>query len=117
MPETELIQLINDQINTDFTDNIPIEVLQEKLRTFINDLIQNDFQKLISILYRVDVNENKLKNILKEEAQRDAADIISNLIIERQVQKINTRNQYRDKKYFYFAVKTCILVPVYERHN
>jgi hypothetical protein len=98
MPEKELIQLINDQIKTDFTDNIPIEELQEKLRIFINDLIQNDFQKLISILYRVDVNENKLKKILKEEAQRDAADIISNLIIERQVQKINTRKQYRDKK-------------------
>jgi hypothetical protein len=98
MSQKELIQLINDQISTDFTDNIPINELQEKLKTYINDLIQNDFQRLISILYRVDVNETKLKRILKEEAGRDAADIISNLIIERQLQKINTRKQYRDKK-------------------
>jgi hypothetical protein len=98
MAERELIQIINDQINADFPENISMEELQEKLRTLINDLIQNDFQKLITILYRVDVNENKLKSILKEEVGRDAADIISNLIIERQVQKINTRNQYRDRK-------------------
>ena len=98
MSQKELIQLINDQISTDFTDNIPINELQEKLRSYINDLIQNDFQRLISILYRVDVNETKLKRILKEEAGRDAADIISHLIIERQLQKINTRKQYRDIK-------------------
>jgi len=60
----------------------------------INELIQNDFQKLISILYRLDINEEKLKHLLKENTQSDAGLIITDLIIERQIQKIKSRQQF-----------------------
>ena len=63
----------------------------------INELIQNDFQKLISILYRLDVSEEKLKHLLKENTQNDAGLIITDLIIERQIQKIKSRQQFRQR--------------------
>jgi len=44
----------------------------------------------------VDVNESKLKHLLKENQGLDAANIITELIIERQLQKINFRNEYRN---------------------
>jgi hypothetical protein len=44
------------------------------------------------------VDENKLKRILKEDAGKDAADIIARLIIEREIQKIETRKQFGSKK-------------------
>jgi hypothetical protein len=59
----------------------------------INELIVNDFQKLVSILYRVDVSETKLKVLLKENATTDAAVIITELLIERQLQKIRSRRE------------------------
>ena len=98
MVEKELIQLINKQIDTDLTKDISRHELLQKLTVFINDLILNDFQRLVAILYKVDVDENKLKRILKEDAGKDAAGIIARLIIEREIQKIETRKQFASKK-------------------
>jgi len=77
-------------------------VLSEKDRLFhrnvladrINDLVNNDFQKLVSILYRMDVNETKLKQLLKDNPGTDAGMIIADLMIERQAEKIKSREQY-----------------------
>ena len=98
MVQKELIHIINKQIDTNLTENISRHELQQKLTVFINYLILNDFQKLISILYKVDVDEKKLKRILKENAGTDAGEIIANLIIEREIQKIETRKQFGSKK-------------------
>jgi hypothetical protein len=60
----------------------------------INTLIKNDFNLLVQILYRVDVNEARLKQLLKDNASEDAGKIIGALLVERQLQKINTRKQF-----------------------
>jgi len=60
----------------------------------INELILHDFQRLIAILYRLDVSEEKLIQLLKENTGADAAVIITELIIERQIQKIKSREQF-----------------------
>ncbi len=57
----------------------------------INDLILNDMDQLIRILYRIDVDEAKLRKLLRQHPGQDAADIISRLIIERQLQKVRLR--------------------------
>ena len=98
MVERELIQIINKQVDTDLSEDISRNELQQKLTAFINELILNDFQRLITILYRVDVDEKKLKRILKENIGTDAGEIIANLIIEREIQKIETRTQFESKK-------------------
>jgi hypothetical protein len=61
----------------------------------INELIEHDFQKLVSILYRADVSETKLKQLLTENPATDAALIITELLVERQLQKIRFRQEYR----------------------
>ncbi len=63
----------------------------------INDLIEKDFQQLISILYRMDVSEPKLRSVLKENPDSDAGLLIANLMIERQAQKIRSRQQFRQR--------------------
>ena len=62
----------------------------------INELLNNDFQKLVSILYRMDVSEIKLKLLLKDNPERDAAIIIADLMIERQVQKMKSRKETKN---------------------
>jgi hypothetical protein len=98
MVKKELIQIINKQADTNLAENISKHELHQKLTAFINELILNDFQRLISILYKVDVDEKKLKRILKENTGTDAGEIIANLIIEREIQKIETRKQFGSKK-------------------
>ncbi len=63
----------------------------------INDLILHDFDQLIYILYRLDIPEAKLKGLLAEHPQEDAAKMIAALIIERQLQKQASREKYKQQ--------------------
>lgn len=63
----------------------------------INDLILHDFDQLIYILYRLDIPEAKLKALLAEHPQKDAAKMIAALIIERQLQKQQSREKYKQQ--------------------
>jgi hypothetical protein len=74
---------------------LEMERLKEQLADWINELILNDFQRLAQILYSVDVEESKLKQLLKEEKDKDASKIIASLIIERQLEKLKSRKLYR----------------------
>ncbi|MBF8456162.1 hypothetical protein IV494_03115 [Kaistella sp. G5-32] len=69
----------------------------EALVAFIDDLIRNDFNRLLSILYRVDISEQKLKIKLaenKETAVR-SAEIIAQLLLDREEEKIKSRAKYK----------------------
>jgi len=90
MDEHELRELLSKQTDIEFS-----EFLKAKVSAYINDLIRNDFQKLLRILYKIDVDEEKLKKILKEDTERDAGEIIADLILEREKQKIETRKQFK----------------------
>lgn len=72
----------------------PSSDVKGRLISFINDLINKDFYALVQLLYRVDVNEKRLKACLKQNEKSDAALIIADLIIERQLQKIASKKQY-----------------------
>ena len=67
----------------------------------INALIKDDFNLLIQILYRIDVNETRLKQVLKDNPNEDAGKIIAALLIERQLQKINTPEQFKRKNDYF----------------
>lgn len=67
------------------------KLLFEQFTHYIRNLILNDFEKLIFILYRIDVHETKLRELLNQHPQEDAAEIIAETIINRQIQKIQLR--------------------------
>lgn len=70
-----------------------------QLKAAVNDLINHDFDALLQLLYRVDVSESKLRTMLQQLPGNDAAEIITNLLVERHLQKIKSRreNQQRDE--------------------
>ena len=53
------------------------------LETLINEMIKNDFSKLVQLLYRIDVSEAKLKNILQVHPNEDAGKLIAEVVVER----------------------------------
>jgi hypothetical protein len=69
----------------------------EQLKQAVNDLINYDFDSLLQLLYRVDVSEQKLRNMLADFPAADAAGIISNLLLERQLQKIKSRHEHAQR--------------------
>ena len=74
------------------------DLFRKELAAYIHLLINNDFEKLISILYRLDVSEKKLKDLLAEKTAGDAGILIADAIIERQLQKITSRKKYSSNK-------------------
>jgi len=65
--------------------------LREKLIQEVSYLILNDFNLLVQILYRVDVDEEKLRALLKNN-ESDAAVVIADMLIARQMEKVRLRN-------------------------
>jgi hypothetical protein len=50
------------------------------------------------VLYRIDVSEPKLKKLLHANPKTDASVIIADLLIERQAEKIKTRESFKGKR-------------------
>ena len=93
MKDEQIIQNISEQLEIDIVGKDHSAVRQE-LAEKINELINTDFSKLILILYRVDVSEEKLKKLLSEKPNSDAGVLIADLLIERQAEKMRSRQQY-----------------------
>lgn len=86
---------ISSLITTESFDNL--EQLKKFLTSKITELMDTDYEKLINILYRIDVNEDKLNELFGSKNRDYIPGRLSELIIERQLQKINFRNAYREK--------------------
>ncbi|MEP6699919.1 MAG: hypothetical protein ABJA85_01325 [Bacteroidota bacterium] len=93
----ELIPAINDSLEISISDTISLEELKKKMIAHINHLINHDFEKLVFYLYRIDVNENKMKQLLEQKEGENAAGLITDLIIERQLEKIKSRRKFNQR--------------------
>ena len=94
--EHSLVAAINDSLGIELKETISADQLTDILAEHINDLIDHNFTKLVNLLYRIDVNESKLRQMLAENAH-DAGRIIAGLIIERQLQKIASRERFSNR--------------------
>jgi hypothetical protein len=96
MDNAALIKVyLQDELAIKSPDHPSMEELTAALAAYVNRLISTDFEKLVRLLYRIDVNENKLKHMLKENKGQEAGELIASLIIERQILKIKTREQFK----------------------
>ena len=93
---TEALVLANKDFNLDLssTEVTTAEDFQLILAKLIRHLLDNDFERLINGLYRIDVSEEKVKQALS--ASGDIAEEIATLIIKREMQKVETRRKYKD---------------------
>ena len=68
---------------------------RRELEQKINHLINTDFDTLVQLLYRIDIDEKKLRAFLGQPEKKDAAIIISDMIMDRLQQKQASRRRYR----------------------
>jgi hypothetical protein len=69
--------------------------IKEQLVDCINYLLVHDFQQLVQVLYRVDVDEKKLKQTLAENKDTDAAILITDLLIHRTEEKARMKKLFK----------------------
>lgn len=79
--------------------NLDITAIEQLSKTqlidAINWLIIHDFEKLVFILYRIDVSEAKIKTLLNKENTNFAAPVIADAILERLAEKKASREKYK----------------------
>lgn len=76
-------------------DNAENSKLEAALATYLNELVVEDFNKLIGILYRIDISEEKAVAALANAPEKESAgETLAKLIILRQKEKIYFRKLY-----------------------
>lgn len=68
---------------------------QATFHAYINHLINTDFEKLVFLLYRIDVSEKKIKALLDNASSSNAGELIAQAIIERLEEKKASREKYK----------------------
>jgi hypothetical protein len=86
MESKEPLILLASELGLSETHPDPAQ-LRESIERRISELISTDINRLILLLYRLDVNEKKLTAALEENTGSDTAAVITSLVIERQMQK------------------------------
>lgn len=91
----ELVPAINESLEIEIPETGTMEQLRAKLTLHINDLINHHFEKLVFYLYRIDVDEARMRSLLASKDGADAPELIADLIIERQLQKIKYKAEHK----------------------
>jgi len=80
-------------INVSVSNETLIKALTEK----IVYMLHYEMKKLMGLLYRIDVKENLVKNAFSQQNPKLIAPLLAQAIIDRELQKIVTRKQYKQK--------------------
>jgi hypothetical protein len=94
METKALLYDLNNAYGLDLRDVPTMDALEALLAERVNIMINRDFSALVQLLYRIDINESRLRLLLQENQGSDAGLLIARLILERQWQKILTRREY-----------------------
>ena len=92
---SESSKLIKKDFELEQTDFISEADLEKALAAVIHRMIDHNLEKLFSILYRLDINEQKVHAALKKNNDNAPHIAIAKLIIKRHKEKLESREKYR----------------------
>ena len=106
--QIELIEKVVLQLKKDFNwYNLDItfktsketayQKLYKEILPLIEELLNDNYPKLKSLLNRIDVEEDFLNKKLRENPQADTDEVITDLILKRELQKVIIRKLYSQK--------------------
>lgn len=87
-----LIKLISKHFEV--PENISESHLRDVLVKTFEYLVDDDFPKLLQVLYRADVDQYKLKELLENTEDKSTAEIIADAYMDRQKAKVETWKKY-----------------------
>ncbi|MNK04718.1 hypothetical protein D3C87_225910 [compost metagenome] len=77
---------------------LPEDIAENQLREVLvkafEYLVEDDFSKLVQILYRADVDQDKLKQLLESTENKSSGEVIADAYIARQKAKLDIWNKY-----------------------
>jgi hypothetical protein len=105
MDENELYPSLVEKLNKDFAlekESLPAKTdltdIRNHLIDKVKDLMAGDYQRFLNSLYRIDVNEDKVRAIIHSKDKVSIPEKLADLIIERQLMRIRTQVYYKQNK-------------------
>ncbi|HEX9252033.1 MAG TPA: hypothetical protein VF870_07310 [Ignavibacteriaceae bacterium] len=93
-----------DFVKSDYSSLIPsndfekLEEFRKYLTEKMKEMLDKNYNLLINTLYRIDISEKKLAELFSSKNKESIPPKLADLIIERQIEKINFRRRYREGK-------------------
>ena len=90
-------------IKDDFSSIVPnndferLEEFRKYLIIKMKDMLDHNYNLLINTLYRIDISEKKLSELFSSQNKESIPEKLADLIIKRQIEKINFRKLYRER--------------------
>jgi hypothetical protein len=101
----EIVKFVEkDFLMADNTSLIPSTDLAslEEFRKYLTDklkyLLDEKFDTLVNILYRIDINEKKLSQLFSGNNRDSIPASLTDMIIDRQLEKLRLRKLYKEGK-------------------
>lgn len=92
----EVYGIISRNFEVERSGEITFETLRDLLGMRIRELLDKNLEKLVSIMYRIDLNQEKVDRIFENISKDEIAFQLAVLIIERQMEKVRTRRLYKN---------------------
>jgi hypothetical protein len=73
-----------------------LKEVKKRLTEIIHYLLHHDMQKLLSVFYRMDLDENRVNAIIHLAPPENIAEELAELTLQRELQKVETRRKYRN---------------------
>lgn len=94
LPEETFSLITKDFLLPEITEEFSEEKALAVLTKAISQLMDRNLERLLQVCYRVDLAENKLKQILHESAPDQVAADLAKALWDRQKQKVEIRRKY-----------------------
>jgi hypothetical protein len=72
-----------------------VEAIRNWLKSILDHLLENDFERLLNAMYRLDIDESKFQEVLSGVYGNDVSGKLAEIIIERELRKVETRKRYQ----------------------
>lgn len=76
----------------------PLEVFRDMLAVRLRQIIDHQFSRLAPLLYRIDVDERRVDEIIRRAPFSEVPTLLADLIIERRLLAMETRRRYREER-------------------
>ena len=103
MVQQLLQQLEKDFVHSDMLTGLDPKTLKgndiyDLVHAKVKELMGRNFGELSNTFYRVDISERQLKDAMSVDTKKTESEIITELILKRELQKVVYRNIYKQNK-------------------
>ncbi|QCR23306.1 hypothetical protein [Pontibacter sp. SGAir0037] len=89
------VQHLCKYFDLDFTQDDDVESISVQVARLVKKLLHNDLNRLMHILYRIDVEERLVKEAMMAPTEEQICMQLADLILKREMQRAWTRTMFR----------------------